>query len=69
MRGVQALTTQKLADLTRPRARVGLREDPRLVLRRERAALGLLDQLRIRDPLPRSAPADIGMDAGEIRAG
>src|SRR4051794_14438387 len=48
MRRVQALALQQLTDLTRPGARVGLSQDPRLVLRAERAALGLLDQLRIR---------------------
>ena len=62
MRGVKALTAQQLADLTRPRACVGLGENPRLVLGRERPPLGLLDQLRIRhpatDPLWRGAPAD-----------
>ena len=57
MRRVQALAAQQLADLTRPGARVGLGQDPRLVLRGERPALGLLDQLRVRDPLRRGAPA------------
>jgi hypothetical protein len=57
MRRVQAFAAQQLADLTRSGARVRLGQDPRLVLRCERAALGLLDQLRIRDPLPRVAPA------------
>src|SRR5437588_2648589 len=57
MRGVKPLTAKQLADLTRPHARVRLGEDPCLVLRGERAALGLLNQLRVRHPLPRSAPA------------
>jgi hypothetical protein len=64
MRRVQPLAAQQLADLAGPRARVGLRQDPRLVLRGERAALGLLDQLRIRD-LPRSGdPRRRGAPAG-----
>ena len=57
MRRVQALTAQQLTDLTRPGAPVRLGKDPRLVLGRERSALGLLDQLRIADPLPGGAPA------------
>ena len=56
MRRIQALTTQQLTDLARLGARVRLGQDPRLVLRRERAALGLLDQVRVRDPLRRGAP-------------
>ena len=57
MRRVQALTAQQLTDLTRPGAPVRLGKDPRLVLGGERSALGLLDQLRIADPLPGGAPA------------
>src|SRR2546423_2478220 len=57
MRRVQALATQQFADLARPRARVRLGQDLQLVLRRERPALGLLDQLRVRHPLPDGAPA------------
>ena len=52
MRRVQPLAAQQLADLARPGARVSLGEDLRLVLRRERPALGLLDQLRVRRPPP-----------------
>src|SRR4051794_36813081 len=48
MRRVQALTPQQLADLARLGARVGLLEDRQLVLRGEPAALGPLDQLRVR---------------------
>jgi hypothetical protein len=57
VRRIQALTTQQLADLARLGARFRLGQDPRLVLGGERAALGLLDQLRVRDPLRRGAPA------------
>src|SRR5450631_3731427 len=45
MRRVQALAAQQLADLARPGARVGFGQDLQLVLRRERPALGLLNQL------------------------
>ena len=44
-----------LADLARPHARLRLGKDPRLVLRGERAALGLLDQLRVRHTPARRA--------------
>ena len=57
MRRVQALTAQQLADLARPRARVRLLEDLQLVLRGEPPALGPLDQLGVRDPLPRGRAA------------
>src|ERR1700677_206169 len=57
MRRIQALPPQQLADLARPGARVRLRQDLRLVLRGEPTALGLLDQLRVRRPHPRGAPA------------
>ena len=57
MRRVQPLTAQQLADLTRPGARVRLGQDLQLVLRRERPPLGLLDQLRVRHPRRRGAPA------------
>ncbi len=54
---VGMIETQQLADLARPHARLRLGKDPRLVLRGERAALGLLDQLRVRHPRRRGAPA------------
>ena len=63
MRRVQPFAAQQLADLTRTGARISLGKDLRLVLGGERAALGLLDQLWIRDlpgtadPLGRGAPA------------
>ena len=57
MRRVQPLAAQQLADLTRPGARVRLGQDLQLVLRRERPALGLLDQLGVRHPRRRGAPA------------
>jgi hypothetical protein len=58
MRRVQALTAQQLADLAGPRARLSLLEDRQLVLRRELAALGLLDQLGVRHhPRLGGAPA------------
>ena len=45
------------ADLARPVARLGLLEDLQLVLRGELAALGVLDQLGVRPPRRRGAPA------------
>jgi pyruvate,orthophosphate dikinase len=57
MRRVQPLAAQQLTDLPRRRARVRLREDLQLVLRGERPALGLLNQLRVRHPRRRGAPA------------
>src|SRR5215210_7954592 len=56
MRRVQALAAQQLADLAGPRARVGLLEDLQLVLRRELAALGVLDQLGVGHPRLGGAP-------------
>ena len=38
--------------------RGGFGQDPRLVLRRERPALGLFNQLRVRDPRPVGGPAN-----------
>jgi hypothetical protein len=57
VRRVQALTAQQCADLTRPRARLCLPQDPQLVLRAKPPPLGLRDQLRVRDPRRRGAPA------------
>ena len=64
MRCVQPFAAQQFADLTRTGARISLGKDLRLVLGGERAALGLLDQLWIRD-LPRTAdPLGRGAPAG-----
>src|SRR5205807_925930 len=57
MRRVQPLAAQQLTDLARLRARLRLGQDLQLVLRRERPALGLLDQPRVRHPRRRGAPA------------
>src|SRR3954471_24583319 len=57
MRRVQPLPPQQLADLPRPRARLGLLEDLQLVLSREPPALRPLDQLRITCDSWRSASA------------
>src|SRR5712692_824 len=53
MPAVQPLPAQQRADLTRPRARLRLTQDPQLVLRREPPPQRPLDQLRVR----RAAPA------------
>jgi Transaldolase/Fructose-6-phosphate aldolase len=57
MRRVQPLTPEELANLAGQRARLRLGQDPRLVLRAERPALGLLDELRVRHPCASGAPA------------
>ena len=58
VRRVQAFAAQQRADLTRPRARLGLPQDPQLVLRREPPPLRTLDQFGIRDPPPSARRAD-----------
>src|SRR5271167_2470332 len=57
MRGVQALTAQQCAELFRLRAGIRLAQDLELVLRREAPALRALDELGVRDPRRRGAPA------------
>ncbi len=47
-RRVQPLATQQRTDLTRARARVGLAQDPQLVLRAEPPPARALDQLGVR---------------------
>src|SRR6266566_2622658 len=47
MPAVQPLPAQQRADLTRPRARLHLSQDPQLVLRREPPPQRPLDQLRV----------------------
>jgi hypothetical protein len=53
---VQPLAAQQLADLARPRARVGLLQDPQLVFGAKRTPLGSLDQLGVRHPRRRGVP-------------
>jgi hypothetical protein len=57
VRGAKTLPAKQLTDLTRPGTRVSLGENPRPVLRCKRPSPGLLDQLRVRDPRQRGAPA------------
>ena len=57
MRGVQPLPAQQRADLTRSGACLRLAQDPQLVLGREAPARRPLEELRVRRPLRRGAPA------------